>query len=409
MIQKGFDDVTKADIDGLIANGTIESKTLEYKQELPGNLDADKKEFLADVSSFGNASGGDIVYGIKAAVDADGKKTGAPEAVQAITDFTADDAKLRLEETIRNGIDPRLRVQIKEIAGWGTDGEGFVVLLRIPKSFALPHMVTFKGTSRFLSRNSAGKYQLDVHEIRSAYLATESQAERIKQFRQDRLGKIIADETPVALSSPHRLVLHLIPLASFLNNERLALSSDRDLMGGFPPINSIGWNHRFNLDGFLTWEPGSGTGKGVRSYCQVFFDGSVEAVYSDILRSRNGQSVCGGTGFIGSVAYEKGLLAAVKAYLSNYKKLGVEAPVVISVALLGCKGSYLYYVDAWGMPPDESYPVDRDVVILPDAVIEDLGVSVATAMKPIFDAVWNASGFPRSLNYNEDGVWTPRA
>ena len=91
-----------------------ESRTLEYKQGLPGNSDADKKEFLADVSSCGNASGGDIIYGIKAAVDSEGKKTGAPQSVQPITGTTADSAKLRLEEIVRNGIKPRMRVQIRE-------------------------------------------------------------------------------------------------------------------------------------------------------------------------------------------------------------------------------------------------------------------------------------------------------
>ena len=220
MIQKQFDAITKADIDALIAHGVNESKTLEYKRELPGNPDGQKKEFLADVTSFGNALGGDIIFGIRAAVGADGKKSGAPESVQPITGTTPDEAKLCLEETIRNGIEPRMQVQIREITGWGEDGHDFLILIRIPQSFASPHMVTFKGTSRFFSRNSAGKYQLDVNEIRTAFLATDSQAERITRFRQDRLDKIVADETPVALSSPHGVVLHVIPIRPFLNNER---------------------------------------------------------------------------------------------------------------------------------------------------------------------------------------------
>lgn len=252
MIQKSFDDITKPDVDALIANSVNESKTLEYKQELPGNTDANRKEFLADVSSFANASGGDILFGVKAAVNDDGKATGAPEGVLPVGDTTADEAKLRLEEIVRNGISPRLPVQIREIEGWGNDGQGFVVLLRIPNSFASPHVVSFKGGSRFYSRNSAGKYPLDVDELRSAFLATDSQAERIKQFRQERLGKIIADETPVVLSTPHRLVLHVIPIASFLNNQRLDLSNPRSFTTSCRLMASCGGNHRYNLDGVLT-------------------------------------------------------------------------------------------------------------------------------------------------------------
>lgn len=52
MIQKQFELIDKGDIDALIANGIGESRTLEYKQELPGPADENKKEFLADVSSF---------------------------------------------------------------------------------------------------------------------------------------------------------------------------------------------------------------------------------------------------------------------------------------------------------------------------------------------------------------------
>lgn len=98
MIQKQIDAITKADIDALITDRVVEIKTLEYKMELPGRTEKDKKEFLADVSSFANASGGDIIYGIKPAVDADGKKTGEPESVKPIDECTVDEAKLRLEE-----------------------------------------------------------------------------------------------------------------------------------------------------------------------------------------------------------------------------------------------------------------------------------------------------------------------
>jgi predicted HTH transcriptional regulator len=124
MIQKPFDAIAKADIEALIADVINECKTLEYKQELPGTSAGERKEFLADVSSFANASGGDIIYGVKAAVDAGGKKTGAPESVEPITETTPDVAKLRVESIIRDGIGPRLRVQIKEVASWGDDGRG---------------------------------------------------------------------------------------------------------------------------------------------------------------------------------------------------------------------------------------------------------------------------------------------
>ena len=164
MIQKNFDDITKLDIDSLIENKIGEIKTLEYKRKLPSSQDKDKKEFLADISSFANASGGDLIYGIKEEIDANGKKTGQPEEVVPLEDIIEDEAKLKIENLIRTGIEPRVTVHVKGIDGYGSDGKGFVILIRIPQSFASPHMVTFKNTSRFYCRNSAGKYQLDIQE-----------------------------------------------------------------------------------------------------------------------------------------------------------------------------------------------------------------------------------------------------
>ena len=66
MIPRAFEDIAKSDIESLISNGVAERRTLEFKRELPGNSEKDRKEFLADVTSFANAQGGDILYGIDA-------------------------------------------------------------------------------------------------------------------------------------------------------------------------------------------------------------------------------------------------------------------------------------------------------------------------------------------------------
>jgi len=243
MIQKPFDQIGKADVDRLIADGIGELRTLEYKRELPGFMASDKKEFLRDISSFANGAGGHIIYGIQEKEGADKKRIGEYEVVP-LKGTTLDKAILRLEDLIRTGITPRVRVQIKGIEGWG-DGKDFVILIHVPKSFASPHMETESG--RFFSRNSAGKYPLDVTEIRSAVLATESQADRIRRFREERIGRILADETPVAVKSQHpgRLVLHMIPVTSFLNRERLDLAKERGLSTKFHPLREHGGDRRY--------------------------------------------------------------------------------------------------------------------------------------------------------------------
>ena len=404
MIQKNFDDISKADIDFLVENKISEYKTLEYKEKLPGPQDSDKKEFLADISSFANASGGDVIYGIKAAVDEKGKKTGEPETIVPVQGVNADEAKLQIENIVRAGLEPRIQICVKEISGYGDDGKGFVILIRISQSFASPHMVKFKKTSRFYCRNSAGKYQLDVHELRNAFLATDSQADRIRSFLQNRLAKIMADETPVPLSTEHRLVLHLLPLQPFLNRQRLQLSSDKNL--NFWPIGADGFDSRYNLDGFLTYDRDYADRTLNNGYCQVFFDGVVESVYANILRVKDGRKPKKGeTAFIASIAYELYIVKAINNYFKGYKSLGIEAPAIISMALLGCKGAYLW--TDFSLASDY-HPIDRDIAILPEVQVGSFNEEVPTVMKPIFDSVWNACGHSRSYNYTENGTWNVR-
>jgi len=407
MIQKNFDDITKVDIDFLVENKISEIKTLEYKGKLPRSQDSDKKEFLADISSFANASGGDIIYGVKEAVNKDGKKTGEPEAVTPLQGITSDEAKLLIENLIRTGIEPRIPVNVKSIEGYGIDGKGFVILVRIPQSFASPHMITLKNTSRFYCRNSAGKYQLDVQEIRNAFLATDSQTERVRSFLQNRLAKIMADETPVPLSTKHRLVLHILPLYPFLNHQRLQLSSNRNLASDFRPIVASGWDFHYNLDGFITYDRNYENKTLNDGYCLAFFNGIIESVYSGILRVKGGKKPQKGEmAFIASVAYERYVVDAIKSYFKGYKALGIEAPAVISMALLGCKGAYMWTDYSSGL---DSQPIDRDVAILPEVQVGSFDEEIPTVIKPIFDAVWNACGFSHSYNYTENGTWNVRS
>ena len=84
MINKPLDQLTLGDIKDLIENQVQEDKNIDYKETLPGNADGDKKEFLADVSSFANLNGGDIIFGIKEKRDERNNSTGIPEAIMGL-------------------------------------------------------------------------------------------------------------------------------------------------------------------------------------------------------------------------------------------------------------------------------------------------------------------------------------
>jgi hypothetical protein len=60
---KPLDDVDRDDLQALVDSEVAEGCTVEFKQSV-GSADKDKREFLADVSSFANSTGGDLLIGV---------------------------------------------------------------------------------------------------------------------------------------------------------------------------------------------------------------------------------------------------------------------------------------------------------------------------------------------------------
>src|SRR6478735_7031660 len=158
MLDRPLEALSFADLERLVTNGVSESRSLEYKEALPGNSDGDRKEFLADVSAFANTTGGDLVYGVVERRDAAGKATGIPEAVTGVTASNADHETRRLEQMLRDGVAPRMAgVRLQWIPG---APQGSTLVIRVPRSWAGPHMVTYQQHSRFYARHATGKYVL---------------------------------------------------------------------------------------------------------------------------------------------------------------------------------------------------------------------------------------------------------
>src|SRR5437667_8363505 len=119
-------------LQALVDAGLREGRQFEFKQQLPGGSDDDKREFLADVSSFANAAGGDLVYGLGDRIE-NGKRTGEVDRIVGLPGVTLEAERLRLESTIRTGIDPRLAVQPLDIR---RDPDPPCLLIRVPRSWS---------------------------------------------------------------------------------------------------------------------------------------------------------------------------------------------------------------------------------------------------------------------------------
>ena len=399
MINKNIDAIIRSDIESLITNQVTESRTLEYKEKLPGNTDDDKKEFLADISAFANTSGGDIIYGISEQRDSNNKTTGLPEQVKELNGINVDAEVRRLESILQDGLAPRISgLRVVPIDGFAN---GSIILIRVPKSWNSPHMVIFKRASKFFARSSAGKYQLEVDQIRSAFIASESLAERIRQFRSDRIAKIIADETPVHLEQNPKIVLHVLPLESFNSGISLDVSKIQETsaqeMLNLKPMNSHGWSYRYNFDGLCRYCKSSDD-QTAYSYVQAFRNGCIESVDAFMLNRTDPKN----KNIIPCIGYEEELIEILRSYLDLHRALEFNPPVLVMLSFLNVKG---FRMSSGTLFYDPGKPVDRDHLLIPEVFVESYNIRVSDLLRPAFNAIWQSCGYANSLNYDAEGSW----
>jgi hypothetical protein len=388
-----FDDVTQADIESLVAVGRPERRTMEYKEALPKlGLEQDKVEFLADISSFANSSGGDILYGV-AEKRSDGKATGIPESAPGVNVSNLDAVLLQLQQAARANISPRLPgLYLRPIPGFPA---GPVVLVRVPRSYVAPHMVeNGKNWGRFYARASNGKYIMDVGEVRSAFSLSDTLTQRLREFRAARVAAIHAGETPCSIRPGPKVILHILPLQALDPLVRPALSLDLRRIRVIPMFSSHA-DHRYNFDGSLNWAWDQHPAD-VQSYTQLFRTGAVEAVDARALSSDRPPAQLIPSGL------EQAVIQTLDRCKHHLKEAGVPLPLVVMLILLGVKGYRIqrHY--------DSKHPVDRDILFLPDALVEDYAEESAISLRPAFDAMWQAAGWERCLLYDAQGQWITR-
>jgi Schlafen, AlbA_2 len=381
--QKPASQIKEADLLALIETKTNEGKEIEYKRELPGNADRERREYLYDVSSFANTLGGYLIFGME-------ESGGIPIEPTGMQGINPDDEIRRLEEMARHGIRPPITgIQTAPV---NLAAGPLVIVMRIPKSWNPPHQVTYQKAFRFYARDTNGKYQLDVNELRAVFTRSQEIGEKMRQFRINRIAKIVAGDVATFLASNARMVIHLLPFSAFASLVNLELrelptasTSFVELIGGFS-------NYRFNIDGFAAWNE---TG-----YVQVFRNGCLEIV-STCARSDRPQSAAG---LLPSVGFERQIFGRVRHSKALLQSLSVECPIAIMVSFTGIKGWRM------GVPP-EKYATsaidvfDREPLLIPEILIETFQDSEVSEMRPIVDAIWNAAGWPGSPHYNERGEW----
>jgi hypothetical protein len=373
--------------------GMQESGTLEFKQEV--NIEKEnRKEFLYDIASFSNNQGGAIIYGI---IEKEGEAVG----VKSI-DKNLDALILTMEMLVRDGIKP----VISGIMIYGIDtGSGVVIVVEIPKSWNAPHMVTIGGTNKFYKRGEKGKYLVDVFELKNMFLLQGTIEQKVTDFINERINKILNNDTYVDLGNEGLIAMHLIPINSFGSYPSYNLPST--LKYGYPMISLSNKTYNDsvpNLDGIIAISRGNGQPSAKNAYVQLFRNGIIETV--------SGQNLYSDDNFKGipyyvnppEPNYEGDIEYMIEEFARIHSEVKVSGPQILSVSLINIKG-YRLELSSNDITRINAKPIQQNVIVLPNIYIEDLNTFNRRNLKPMFDTVWNASGLPESRSFDKNGDW----
>ncbi len=394
LAQVGEDELLRL-IDAKVA----EARDIEYKRETYGIADADHAEWLADVSSFANTAGGDLVIGVNA-------REGVPIELAPLK-INVDQEILRLEQIARSNLQPRItNLELRPVP---ISAGGAVLHIRVPRSFNPPHRIVRlgKGQNRFWARSSAGKYEPNVEELRALFVHAPQLTESIRNFRVERLAKIVARATPVALMDEACLVMHVVPFSAFEPGTLLPLGQVSQNSQLFAPMASRGaqtWS--VNFDGVLVRSNADQSALRQRAYTQVCRTGRIEAVASSIT---SGERPDGASPRLTSIKVERLVLPALVGYLKALHSLGVQPHYAVMISLIGVKGAHMNVgaTNTW-FDDDEVEMLREDQFHYAEVILDTIPKNVKECgemLRSFLEQLANTAGRPTSSSFGPQGQY----
>lgn len=174
---------TGAHLQQLVDLAIQESDGLEYKREMYGHSDDDRREMLRDITSMANHKGGHIIIGVEE--DDEGVAKQLPgvnkgEHVQRITSSCLANIERHLA-----GIDvDDIELSTGRVA----------VVIRVPQSLNGPHMITYKGINQFWRRHGRQKHKMSIDEIQEGFERIIDAETRLERFIAERRRRLLANE-----------------------------------------------------------------------------------------------------------------------------------------------------------------------------------------------------------------------
>jgi hypothetical protein len=265
-------------------------------------------------------------------------------------------------------------------------------------------MVTLEGAQRFYARRTNGKYQLDVQQLREAFVGAEREADRIRDFRLQRLSAIGAGETPVQCdASAPKVVLHLLPLASGRHGSVIDLPSVESPTADIPtPLGGRAGSQRHNFDGVVAWRDRAPLPS--PTYVQLFRTGAIEAMSTEWFENPDPEQNVPYVVYIRQIESE--IVRGTSAYLAWQQRHGVELPIYAMISLLRVRDHWCADILDRQWRFEAGHPIERNDLLVAEVLIETFDARPEVVLRSAFNTIWQATGIPASRCYGADGSWT---
>lgn len=226
-------------------------------------------------------------------------------------------------------------------------------------------------------------------------------------FHSQRIAKIVGGKGAVAILASPKIIFHLSP-TSILNKHSSkadVTQNNTSWQMALKPMCVNGWDHGHNKDGvfnFKAYKPEAG----VATYVQLFRDGKIEVVDATGMAFAD-RSIL-------ESLIEKEIIESAMTYLKYFEEnLHYNYPFLLQITLTGINGFKTGGAHKLINPYEKerllSLSYADDDLILPCIKI-DRHVSqpeLCKELRPMFDRLWQATGWPRSMSYDENGTWNP--
>ncbi|MDD3662779.1 MAG: ATP-binding protein [Candidatus Pacebacteria bacterium] len=371
MFNKNIDNLTFEDVEWLIDNKVTEDQRLEYKREVWGNSEANKKEMLKDIVSMANRYGGYIIIGLD-----EGDNN------EAVSFSNVPNAEARKDEILSSlfaNTQPRLQsIKIKILAKENVT----IMAISIPNSFRKPHMITFSGINQFWIRHDRQKMPMSIDEIQGSIINTSNTTKDIQSsfVIQKRIIELQSNNQP-------SLAIGVSPLPR--DNEIIDIldTNLRDLLSNGSTEREGGVS--FNFSRALAKPSYNGLTIGSNDFRKLDLhrDGYIQAISKLYLNED----------VIPPIMYGWAILELIFSFTQKlkhiYNHIGYDGSICVFLSLYNITnfGLYPYKDGAIGNRSHNLTRWDKDSLEINDLVFTEIDENKIT--KIIGDRIWQSFGF----------------